>query len=245
MGTGEDWLPIAEVLSQDFYCLLPDLPGHGNTPLDAAPGYESWSAALQKMLLSHDIEQTTLVGYSLGGRLALHFSLTYPEIVTRLVLESANPGIGDPNERQKRIEWDETLSERILHEGLGAFLNTWYDLPLFESLNHHPGLKAKLRRERIRQSPQDVAAVLGALSPGRQPDLWPHLSRVQVPTLLIAGRLDQKYMGLLGEMNRVIPNSHFVLLDGCGHNVHLEDPDRYMEELQDWLIKTADHLQLG
>jgi 2-succinyl-6-hydroxy-2,4-cyclohexadiene-1-carboxylate synthase len=235
MGSGEDWLPVAEQLSQNFYCLLPDLPGHGDTPLDASPGYETWSAALKGVLLDLEIERACLVGYSLGGRLALYFSLSYPEMVSQLVLESANPGISDPLERQQRATRDADLSARILEEGLDSFLSTWYDLPLFSSLEHHSDLKAELCQQRAQQSPQSMAAVLQALGPGLQPDLSARLPEIQVPTLLIAGHLDHKYTRIIHEMNQVIPNSQMFLLEGCGHNVHRECPARYLEELWRWL----------
>ena len=239
MGTGEDWLPIAEHLSQNFFCLLPDLPGHGASPLDSNPGYQTWSEELKGMLLDQEIERISLVGYSLGGRLALYFYLTNPEKVTRLVLESANPGIGDSFERQQRAARDQILSQRILENGIESFLNEWYDLPLFESLTRYPELKAELRRKRGQQSPQDLAAVLSALSPGQQPDLWPLLSDIQVPTLLISGRLDKKYSGITREMNQALLNSQMIFLDDCGHNAHRECPDRYLKELRDWLYQIS------
>lgn len=237
MGTGEDWLPIAKHLSQNFYCLLPDLPGHGASPLDSNPSYETWSEELKGMILDKNIERISLLGYSLGGRLALYFNLANPEKVTQLVIESANPGISDSYERLQRATRDQVLSERILENGIESFLNEWYDLPLFESLNRYPALKAELRRKRGQQCPKDLAAVLSALSPGQQPDLWPLLSDIQVPTLLISGRLDQKYTSIMREMNQVFPNSQMILLDDCGHNVHRECPDRYLKELRDWLYQ--------
>ena len=241
MGSGEDWLPIAERLSQDYYCLLPDLPGHGATPLDTDPGYESWSAGLQEVLLTHQVEYPCLVGYSLGGRLALYFSLKYPELVTRLVLESASPGIGDPQARNQRALRDTALSEQIRRDGLGPFISAWYDLPLFDSLNLHPKLKSELHRQRAMQPPQQMAAVLHALSPGRQPDLWLNLPEIRIPTLLIAGRLDQKYTDIVGEMAVIIPNSQAAFFAECGHNVHRECATRYVEKLRQWLGAKIDN----
>jgi 2-succinyl-6-hydroxy-2,4-cyclohexadiene-1-carboxylate synthase len=241
MGTGEDWLPIIENLQQDFYCLLPDLPGHGATPLDATPGYESWSVSLREVLSDHGIERSCLVGYSLGGRLALCFTLTYPDLVSRLVLESANPGLSNPGERQQRFAQDTALSVRILQEGLKSFVNFWYELPLFDSLDRHPDLKAELSKKRTLQSPKSMATVLQTLSPGRQPNLWSHLSELQVPTLLITGRLDHKYSVIIHDMSQVIPNTNLVLFKECGHNVHRECPTGYVEELRDWLVKTAEN----
>lgn len=235
MGSGEDWLPIAQHLQQDFYCLLPDLPGHSATILDVRPGYESWSTLLQEMLADRGIEQASLIGYSLGGRLALYFSLAYPKKVARLVLESANPGLDDSQERQQRTARDEALAEHILQEGMESFLSAWYDLPLFDSLKRYPKLKAELQRQRAQQSPQDMAAVLRALSPGRQPDLSARLADIQAPTLLVAGLLDEKYTAIIRHMGENIPNSRVALYANCGHNVHRECSTQYVELLRSWL----------
>lgn len=239
MGSGADWLPVAEHFKENFYCLLPDLPGHGATPLDAHPGYASWSVLLKETLAVRHIERMGLIGYSLGGRLALSFTLTYPNMVARLVLESASPGLSDPQERQLRAKRDEALAASILQEGLEAFISRWYDLPLFASLNRHPNLKAELSRQRVLQSAQDIATVLNALSPGRQPDLSARLPELVAPTLLISGRLDRKYTELTRHMAQAVPNSRLASLAGCGHNLHRECPAGYVAQLQDWLMATG------
>jgi len=226
LGTGADWLDIAEALSQEFYCLLPDLPGHGENhlPPNTSPGYATWAAALQRTLRQHGLARVHLAGYSLGGRVALYFALTYPQMVASLALESTNPGIADPSKRAQRAAWDDDLARLIARQGLDAFLEYWYDLPLFDSLKKYPALWHELRRQRAGHSPEQISAVLRALSPGRQPDLWPRLPEIQARTLLYTGQLDPKYSRIIQEAATQIPNSRAVTLPECGHNAHRERP---------------------
>src|SRR5690625_6877126 len=77
------------------------------------------------------ITKIHLLGYSMGGRTSLSFANYYPEKINSLILESASPGIADPFERQRRKEADKALAEKILIEGVEAFVDYWEDLPLF------------------------------------------------------------------------------------------------------------------
>jgi len=237
LGSGEDWLNVARQLSREFFCLLPDLPGHGENPLGARHGYQSWAVGLRNTLREQDIPRAGLVGYSLGGRLALYFALQFPEMVASLALESANPGIGDPHERVRRAAWDDENAERMSRVGMDAFLAYWYGLPIFASLARIPTLKAELRRQRARQSPEAMAAVVRALSPGRQPDLWPRLPELKTPVLVYSGVLDEKYTAVIQRMAALIPGCRAAILPEAGHNVHREQPGRVVRLLRDWLLK--------
>ncbi len=235
MGTGNDWIQIASRFADRFYCLLPDLPGHGETPLDDELGYAAWVSALQKALSAQGIGRAHFVGYSMGGRIALYFALTYPKMVDNLVLESANPGIVDETERTQRTVLDDKLAARLRQNGMGAFLKFWYNIPLFVSLNRYPELKTKLAEKRAQQNPENMARVLSELSPGRQPELWSRLSELKMPTLLIAGDLDEKYCRITSQMGAILPKSTRVTLPGCGHNTHLENPHLFGDHLAEWL----------
>lgn len=244
MGTGTDWTEIASRFSDRFYCLLPDLPGHGETPLSDEISYATWASLINEELSAHGIKKTHLVGYSMGGRLALYFALTYPEMVEKLVLESANPGIEDEVERTERAALDDKLAARLHGEGMSAFLEFWYNIPLFASLNETPALKAELIHKRAHQNPENMARVLSELSPGRQPSLWARLSELTMPTLLVAGELDEKYCRITSQMEATLPKpvlsrveaSTRVTLPGCGHDAHLEVPALFRDYLAAWLI---------
>jgi len=235
MGLGQDWEEIARPLSNQYYCLLPDLPGHGENSLDAQPGYAAWATALRDTLLTQGLKRVILVGYSMGGRLALYFSLKYPEMVAGLVLESANPGITDPEKRMTRAAWDDKNAAMIKSEGLTSFLDDWYEMPLFASLKAIPGLKDELCRQRTQQNPENMTRIIRELSPGRQPDLWQRLPDLSPPTLVVAGLLDEKYTKISQRMAELLPDCNLALIPACGHNAHREQPDQYLEILRIWL----------
>ncbi len=228
MGTHADWQPLLPRLAQRFYCLTPDWPGHGRTPLTAADGigYAQWNAALAAALSARGLQRVRLVGYSLGGRLALDFALRYPQRVQALALLSANPGLEEAEARRQRAAWDEANARRLRAEGLDAFLQNWYDLPLFASLERFPGLKDRLRARRGGQSAEAMAAVIQAMSPGRQPSRWAALHRLDMPVLALAGRLDSKYTRLTARLAAANPRIHAVYLPFAGHALHLERPQR-------------------
>ncbi len=235
MGKGEDWMEIAEGLSDRFYCLIPDLPGHGATPLDKEPSYTAWTSALRDELSALKVTHTRLVGYSMGGRIALIFALTYPKMVTRLVLESANPGIINAKEREQRASLDDKLAEDLRQNGMKDFLTFWYNIPLFASLDHLPSLKEKLCKQRINQDPDKMATVLSALSPGQQPELWSRLKELELPTLLIAGELDSKYLTITKHVAAILFNQKRFTVSNCGHNTHRESPSTILSLLANWL----------
>lgn len=235
MGTGEDWMSIASQFGNHFYCLMPDLPGHGETPLNGEVGYAAWTSALREQFSAQGIERFHLVGYSMGGRLALYFALTYPEMVAKLVLESANPGIDDGIERTERMALDDKLAARLRRDGMRTFLEFWYNIPLFASLNNYPALKDELIHKRAQQNLENMARVLSELSPGRQPSLWVRVSELKMPILLVAGERDEKYCRITSQMAATLPNAARVTLPGCGHNTHLENPTLFGNYLDHWL----------
>ncbi|HMR64804.1 MAG TPA: alpha/beta fold hydrolase, partial [Anaerolineae bacterium] len=102
MGNGADWLPLVKPWADRFYCLLPDLPGHGrhlSRSLAEPLTFDRLADELAKFGESLNLAQVGLLGYSLGGRLALYTALKHPAKFASLILESANPGLTDESER--------------------------------------------------------------------------------------------------------------------------------------------------
>ena len=67
----------------------------------------------------------------MGGRIALAYTIKYPERVTSLILESASPGLKTEQERIERREADELLAKKINSEGIPSFVEFWENIPLF------------------------------------------------------------------------------------------------------------------
>lgn len=237
LGRGDDWLPIARLLAASHFCLLPDLPGHGRHPPRPPLNFDAVTAGLANLLAAHHIEAVSLLGYSMGGRLALYFALKYPALTHTLILEGASPGLSSPAERQARAALDDDRAAQLRRHGIEPFVAHWYRAGLFASLAARPDLLARTIEERQKNNAGWVAHVISALSPGRQPDLWPRLGDVSAPALLLAGELDTKFGGLSRQMAARLPRARVALVTEAGHNVHLEQPAAFTAVVQQFLAE--------
>ncbi len=226
MGTGADWLDAAGRFAGRSFCILPDLPGHGANPHlpDAPLNFDVLAEGVIDLLDRQKLARVNLVGYSMGGRIALYTALQRPERVAALVLEGANPGLSAAPERRARAQADAARAQAMLSEGMDAFVEGWYELGLFASLHRHPRLLAQVKAKRKKNDPRMAARVIQELSPGRLPSLWDRLSELTMPVLLLAGELDAKYAALVSKMAAKIPGARVAIIPDAGHNTHLENP---------------------
>ena len=227
-GDGTTWRGIGDSLSQDYELLALDLLGHGDSDAPTSPqayAMESAAGDIISLLDALQLERVHLLGYSLGGRLALCLALDYPRRIRSLILESASPGIADKTERETRRQRDNQLAAGIEARGIASFVDFWERLPLWDSQR---GLAAAVldaqRAQRLRNSERGLAGSLRGMGAGAQASLWNALPQLQAPTLLIVGALDAKYRRLNAEMAESIPNARLAVIDGAGHNTHLENP---------------------
>lgn len=237
LGSREDWAEIIEVLQEDFLCLAPDLPGHGGSvglPYPDAYTIEGAAREVTALLDGLGISRVALVGYSMGGRLALHLALRCPERFSGLLLESSSPGIESEEERDARREADERRARSLESGGLEGFLEEWYRQPLFASLRRREDLLGRTVEHRLSNDPHELARSLRAMGTGNQKPLWDELARIAVPVLAIAGELDEKYSGICSRM-RTEGGVSMAVVPGAGHNVHLEAPDEYTRLLRGFL----------
>ncbi|WP_416669251.1 2-succinyl-6-hydroxy-2,4-cyclohexadiene-1-carboxylate synthase [Egbenema bharatensis] len=240
MGDGREFDTVIDRLSMDYYCLAVDLPGHGktrscpelqdNTMPDLAVGIIQFLQAL-------NLQSCSLVGYSMGGRLALYLALHFPAYFSKVVLESASPGLKTVAERADRLRKDQQLAQtlRTLEvEGFPDFLTNWYQQPIFADIQQHPAYGKMLER-RLQNDPRDLAQALDGLSPGRQPALWEQLSHNALPMLLLVGALDQKFVRINRAMAEQSPALTLQIIDRCGHTLHLEQPQLFTQRIIDFL----------
>ncbi|MDX1993956.1 MAG: 2-succinyl-6-hydroxy-2,4-cyclohexadiene-1-carboxylate synthase [bacterium] len=230
-GSGADWEPFLPAFASHFHVLTVDLPGHGkaDSPHDlTAYRMENTARDLIALLDSLHIEKTHLLGYSMGGRLALFLALTYPERFLSLILESASPGLQTEAERQARIVSDETLAAQIEQNGIEWFADYWANIPLFASQKSLPAeIQNRLREKRLANNTQGLANSLRAMGTGMQPSLWERLGELQIPVLLIAGERDIKFVTINQQMQPHIANAQLSIIPEAGHTVHLEQPEPF------------------
>jgi 2-succinyl-6-hydroxy-2,4-cyclohexadiene-1-carboxylate synthase len=241
-GSSRNWLPLTAAWEAHHKIITVDLLGHGWTisPDDPARyAIEQVAADLQTVIGSITPEPVHLLGYSMGGRLALYYALHYP--VRSLILESASPGLATEEERRMRRESDEKLADEIEREGIAAFVERWEALPLFASQARlSDDVRAALRAQRLMNFPRGLANSLRGMGTGAQPPLWDSLPQVNVPTLLIAGAEDAKFVAIAQQMRDQIPNAQLAIIPDAGHTTHLEQPERFAETVQRFLALQPD-----
>lgn len=232
MGDWRDFAPIVQALSDRFCCLAVDLPGHGKTIVtgnDEQYGMKPTAAALVAWLDRLQISRCGLVGYSMGGRLALYLALHFPDRFPRVVLESASPGLKTDRERQARLQRDRALVAQLIAD-FPQFLEFWYQQPLFASLRQHPNFATILKR-RSQNQPIELAKSLCALNTGKQPSLWHLLERHRQPLLLLVGENDHKFCTINQEMAACCPTVRLTIVPQSGHVIHCEQPDKFTEQI--------------
>lgn len=206
-----------------------DLPGHGRSGMPADPqlfGFEETVDALARLLDKRDHVPTDVVGYSMGGRLALGLAVRHPEHVASLSLIGASAGISDPVERSARRRSDDDLAEDLLDHGLEMFVDRWMASPLFASqVRLGPDALADSRAQRMDNDPEGLAGSLRGTGSGRQPSYWQDLGGVEVPTLLVVGDEDSKFRAIAMRMAAGLPDSTISVVAEAGHAPHLENLD--------------------
>lgn len=208
-----------------------ELPGHHQSPADF-PDFIAVVDAVAAVLEG----PTTVLGYSQGARVALALAVRHPHLVERLVLESGSPGLHRRHDRAVRRRSDEALASLIEAEGVESFIAYWEQLPLFAGLRALPGdVQARLRERRVGHDPAGLAAALRSMGQGAQPDLWPALPTLRVPTLLLTGAADVKYTRLARRMAAELPLAWRVAFRGVGHAPHLEVPQAWANEVRAFL----------
>jgi 2-succinyl-6-hydroxy-2,4-cyclohexadiene-1-carboxylate synthase len=237
MGSKAEWTGVTNALDCEFRCVAVDLPGHGvSTGLpDERYTVEGAAEAVLRVLDRLEIPRAVLVGYSMGGRLALYLALRHPDRCAGLFLESASPGLEDAGERAARCRADEGKAALLEGGDLRGFLHYWYRQPLFAPLARDEDLLRRTIEDKTRNDPAELAKSLQGMGTGRQPSLWGELPDLRVPALAVAGGLDEKFVGISRRMASINAGMRSAVVPDAGHNVHAEAPGAYLSLLGSFL----------
>ena len=224
--TGRCWGSLAPTLAAGYEVVRLDAPGHGGSGAVAA------DLPTTGRLLAEAGGPGVYLGYSMGGRMALHVAVHAPEAVRALVIVGGTPGIPDADARAERRAADAALAHRIRVDGVPAFVAHWLALPLFAGLPP----EARFEDERRRNTAEGLAASLELAGTGSQAPLWDALGTVDVPVLWIAGADDDRYAAIARDAAAAIgANARVALVPGAGHSAHLEQPGRFADLVLPWL----------
>lgn len=235
-GTVKTWGKTASHFS-DYRLVAIDLVGHGQTeaPEDVSHySMEEQIEILENLFYQLKLNQFILIGYSLGGRVALSYTVKFPERIQQLILESASPGLKTEEERMARRKADEELAKSIEQNGLQSFVQKWENIPLFHSQKNLPiAVQQAVRKERLSQSEIGLANSLRGMGTGAQQSLWDQLDQLNRPVTLITGMLDEKFCNIAQEMKLRLPFAELRLVENVGHAIHVENPKQFATIVKD------------
>lgn len=239
-GSTKTWNTIVSLLPTTIKIVAVDLMGHGKT--DQPEEVDKYSMEEQIEILNELFDELQLVkffllGYSMGGRVALSYANKYPERIHHLILESSSPGLKTAEERQKRIESDEKLADFIMEKGLENFIDYWENIPLFKTQKQLPqNEQEKIRKGRLSQNPLGLANSLRGMGTGKQASVWEHLNTFTFPVTILAGSLDEKYCNIGKEMADLMPNAKYVEIEQVGHTIHVENPTQFAKIVKNAIL---------
>jgi len=239
-GCASDWKETFSFLGSEFQLIAIDLPGFGKSAKPTNEKFYRRNFLFQLLvdtLRQLNLSEVILAGYSMGGRLSLQFAERFPKKVKALILESATAGIKTKKERFARQQTDAALIDFIKKNSLADFFTLWQNQSLFASQKNLP-LKKQFSILKKKISANSQIGLINSLKyfgQGEGENLWQKLTTITVPTLMLSGELDTKYCGILREAHNFLPNSTHIIVEGAGHNIHLEKPELFVNFVKEFL----------
>tara|TARA_B100001113_G_C21014577_1_gene580824 strand:- start:273 stop:1049 length:777 start_codon:yes stop_codon:yes gene_type:complete len=221
LGCHRDWLPVITKLTIPNPCLLIDLPGHSQSKSIMPITFSILSYKIAQILKKEKITQIILIGYSLGGRVALHFSHNYPDYIQKLILISSHLGLDSISEKIKRLHHDTCIAQKMLTIPWLQFIKQWYDTPLFETFKKSI-YYTKTITKRHQQNPNLMAKALIQLSLAHQPNYTTLCQQYPFPIHYLCGQNDHKFYKLGQNYSRFL-NVHVI--PNTDHALHITDSE--------------------
>jgi pimeloyl-ACP methyl ester carboxylesterase len=239
-GVWETWLENIPHLAKRWRVIVPDLPGHGDSPM---PGWEisiqAYGRLITRLCRHLGIESAPLVGNSMGGFISAEMTVSEPVLVRKLVLVSA-AGVSTTRLRREPAEvagrMARAASPLLLRNYQQALRRPRLRNQMLRHVAHRP---SQLRPELVWEiangglnAPGIVAAIRGLAGY----DILDRLEDVEIPTLIVWGRNDLVVpIRDAFEYQRLLRNSELVIFDQCGHIPMAERPVRFNRLLDRFL----------
>jgi 2-succinyl-6-hydroxy-2,4-cyclohexadiene-1-carboxylate synthase len=238
-GCATDWAPVVSLLNKKYNYYLVDLVGHGKSDSPKEKHYYSIDSIvkqLKEIILTITNNKIVLAGYSMGGRIALNFALQNASILKGLILESSTYGIIEEDLRIERIRQDEKLAEFIDNNPIDKFIDYWMNIDLFNTQRRFSNERLnRIRERKLENNRTGLSNTLRCSGTGCMKPLYNNLKDIPVETILISGELDTKFTDINTEMVKLFTNAEHRIITNAGHNTHLEEPRRFIAEVNKFL----------
>ena len=181
-----------------------------------------------------------LIGYSMGGRLALFHCLKSKPNWDALVLISSNPGIESNELREKRLLSDKELIKMIEEKGTYSFINYWKNTEIIKTQQNAPhGFFNRMIEKKYKLNPVKLIRSLEYFGQGVFPNLWNNIKSLNIPVLCISGDKDDKYTKINFKIKQIIKKSTIQIIENSGHAPHIENPVDTSIKISDFLKHIA------
>ncbi len=245
-GDGSTMVDLVEKCRGARPALLVDLVGHGVSDSPEHPETYSMASVVDQVLSligPREPGSTHLIGYSMGGRVALSMAARAPWYFASVTSISSTPGIDEPTDRARRYDQDQQLADRVEQIGVDEFVDEWLELDLFgpyRALLTDDALTAT-RTQRRSNSVLGLANSLRSTGTGSMPPLWQSLESFRSPLLAIAGALDTRYVEIAEQMAQGVPSGELHVVADAGHVVHVENCDEVGTRIAKFLEVCESH----
>lgn len=239
-GCPQDFDPLREAFLPHCDWISLPLPGHSFVEnLRKSFSLEDLFLQIHSALQGRP---AILLGYSMGGRLALQYAVNHSQSLKGLILIGASPGIEDLAERKARYAADVALAERFIDQSIQDAWSEWARNPLIASQKNIPQpVYDEMVKNRLRHNPAALAKALKAWSPGLLPSLWDKLHQIQSPVLLVNGSRDEKFTKINEKMHKLLPESVLKTINTAGHMAHLENMNSFASIMKEWMMTLNDN----
>lgn len=233
-GFSDNWQTIAKGLSDHHLVVTPDLRNHGRSPHLPEHSYPLMAEDVRAFLEEHWIFHSTLMGHSMGGKVAMQLALDHPDMVSRLIVVDMAPGQASDNHTDifqallsldlgsitERTEAEAFLAPQIPDFGTRQFL-------LKNITRHHDGRFAwKMNLPVLCKHYADILAPVSG-------------SPFHKPTLFIRGERSAYIPdAALPLIRSLFPQAEVITIPDAGHWVHADQPAALLAALKTWLTKT-------
>ena len=201
------WAPNLDALDRDRRVLTWDLPGHGAASPSGELSQDRCIADMLALLDMLDAPHAVLAGMSLGGFLSLLFHARHPERVAALLLVDSGPGFRDGVAREQWNAWVAALAGDLDARGPEA-LGPSPESAVADHACGGPGL---------------AAAARGILTQ-RDGEVIESLGSIAVPTLIVVGARDDRFLTAAEVMARRIPGARKLVIEDAGHAANMDQP---------------------
>jgi 2-succinyl-6-hydroxy-2,4-cyclohexadiene-1-carboxylate synthase len=233
--TSKVWEPLArsfKAKNSDLEVISVSLKDHPQG------GFEPWTQDFcNEVDTQAGRNKPYLLGYSLGGRLALHACIHRPDLWQGVVVVGADPGLGSSEEKKHQFTSDCNWADRLKKEPLEELVREWDEHPVF------CGIENSAPRNLDELDTTQLSQQFEIFSKGLQQNLVPALSELKTPPILfLSGEKDQKYQGIGEKLSKSSSVVKAQVVPDSGHRVPWENPESFSQVLIDfanWLNSSS------